>query len=72
MSYADARNTATPLAYSLAQTAELIGLSLGLVRKLVASGELRHRKAGARTLIPRTAIEEYLEGSKGDCKVVLG
>ncbi len=65
MSYSTARNAATPLAYSLAQTAELTGLSLGLVRKLVASGELRHRKAGTRVLIPRTAIEEYLEGPKG-------
>lgn len=53
------------MALSLAQTAELTGLSLGSIRKLVASGELRHRRAGARVLIPRTAIEEYLEGAKG-------
>lgn len=51
----------TPLAYNIVGAAEQFGLSRNYVRKLLATGELRHRKAGRRILVPRAALEEWLE-----------
>jgi excisionase family DNA binding protein len=53
-------------AYSYVQTADLLGVSLAFVKRLVARGELRHRKVGRRVLIPATSIRNFLSVPETD------
>ena len=48
------------LAYSAKEVAEMLGLSEWKVRELCYHGELRSLKAGHRLLIPKTAVNEFL------------
>ncbi len=50
-----------PLAYSIQDVTEQLGLSRAYVNKLIATGELKARKAGRRVLIPRSALVDWLE-----------
>jgi excisionase family DNA binding protein len=49
------------LAYSIKDVTEQLGLSRAYVNKLIATGELKARKAGRRVLIPRSALVDWLE-----------
>jgi excisionase family DNA binding protein len=53
---------------SVAEAAELLGISEKGVRRLILRGELAHRKLGARVLIPSSAVDAYrtlpAEGSR--------
>lgn len=49
------------LAYSTAEVAAAIGASEGLVKRLLASGEIGSVKLGGRRLIPAAALALALE-----------
>jgi excisionase family DNA binding protein len=44
------------------QVGNLLGVSLPLVDRLLAAGELRHARLGRRILIPREAVDAWLTG----------
>ncbi|MGA7412362.1 MAG: helix-turn-helix domain-containing protein [Bryobacteraceae bacterium] len=46
---------------SLAEVAEMLGISRGKVYDAVRKAELPHRRLGGRILFPRRAIETWLE-----------
>lgn len=50
------------LALSVAEAAELVGLSETSIRRLVAAGTLPRVPHTERVLIPRLALEEYVNG----------
>lgn len=50
------------LTYTIAETAEMLGLSVSTLRRYVRKGELRSVKLGVHPLIPRVAIDEWLAG----------
>ena len=50
-----------PLAYSIQNTAETLGVSTQSVRKLIERGELKIRRVGVRVLIPRIELERFLD-----------
>lgn len=50
------------LAYSIKETIEQTGLSRAYINTLISRGELGHRKAGRRVLIPHAALLKFLEG----------
>lgn len=54
--------SAEKLAFSIADTANKLGLSERSVHRLVAKGELGSIKAGRRRLIPRESIRQLLAG----------
>ncbi len=56
--------SAAALALSIADAAQALSVSPQSVRRLVSTGELRSRRAGARVLIPRTELERFLSGEK--------
>jgi excisionase family DNA binding protein len=50
------------LALTVDEAAEELTLSRITVYRLVKGGDLRARRCGTRILIPRSALDEYLEG----------
>ena len=50
------------LAYSIAEAAEVVGLSERKLRELLMQGEIASRKVGSRRIIPRRALEAWLDG----------
>lgn len=52
------------LAYGIADTAQMLGVSRDVVLRMLARGELEKRKAGARVIIPRSSIEAFLAEEK--------
>jgi excisionase family DNA binding protein len=48
------------LAYSLEETAAVLGVHPNTVKKFVRSGELPSRRLGDRWLIPVAALEDWL------------
>lgn len=50
------------LALSKQEVSSTLGVSISYINALLASGELPHRKAGRRVLIPRAAVVAFLEG----------
>jgi excisionase family DNA binding protein len=48
------------LAYSVSQTAELLGCSDNTVRRMIGSGQLRSVRMCGRVIVPVVAIEELL------------
>lgn len=49
------------LAYSIDETAELLGLSRSLIYRLMDAGQLNYVKAGARRrIIPAESVREFL------------
>lgn len=49
-----------PLLLNILQAAAMLGVSQTTVKALIRRGELVRRKVGARTLIPRTSIENFV------------
>ena len=49
------------LAYSLPEASKALGLSVGMVRKIIRSGKLPARKAGERVLVLATDLKAYVE-----------
>lgn len=47
-------------AYSVAEAAELIGISRSGIYSLCDSGKLRCLRAGQKIVIPREALDDYL------------
>ena len=54
--------TVERLAFSVEETMVALGLSRGTLYSLINTGTLRTVKANGRRLVPRTAIDTYLEG----------
>lgn len=50
------------LAYRPAEVGKLVGLSASEVRQMCHSGVLRHRRRGRAIIIPREAVQEWLNG----------
>ena len=51
-----------PIAYDVRAAAKTLSLSQSKVYQLIASGELYHRRVGKRILIPRKALDAFMEG----------
>jgi excisionase family DNA binding protein len=49
-----------PLTYTVAETAELLGISRGLAYELARTNRLPHLRLGGRIVIPRPAVERLL------------
>ncbi|CUJ83711.1 hypothetical protein RUE5091_00139 [Ruegeria denitrificans] len=58
-----------PLFISMAQYAQRMGVSEGLVRKQVAAGQVRHIKRGRRTLIPHDEPERHYQEALDSLKI---
>ena len=54
------QHTYTRLAYSIGESAGLLGVSRGLLYRLLARGELRAVRIGARQRIAATELERLL------------
>jgi excisionase family DNA binding protein len=50
----------------MAEAAELLSLSYGQVKRLVASGELHSVKSGRLRRIPARAIDDYVAALEAD------
>lgn len=50
-----------PLAYDYAGAAEALGISVSMLHKLVARGELTPKRVGRRCLFPVTLLESFLD-----------
>jgi excisionase family DNA binding protein len=48
-------------AFTVAEVAERIGLSVVQLRRVIDRGEMRVRRVGRRVLIPASALREFLE-----------
>jgi excisionase family DNA binding protein len=48
-------------ALSVAMVAETLGISRSMVHKLIRLGELRSVKAGTRTLVTPSDVDEFIE-----------
>lgn len=53
-------NTVAPLAYSPADAATRLGVSLRKIYEMLATGELRSAKLGKRRLIPDAELQRVL------------
>ncbi|HKY49706.1 MAG TPA: helix-turn-helix domain-containing protein [Candidatus Limnocylindria bacterium] len=51
-----------PFAYNVREAAKTLSLSESKVYQLIASGELYHRRVGKRILVPRKALDAFMEG----------
>ena len=52
------------LTFTVEEAAGLLGISRGLAYQLVQRGQLPHLRLGHRIVIPRRALEEFLDGGK--------
>ena len=52
----------SPLLLSRNETARLLNISLRTLEKMLAVGELPHRRLGRRILIPRSSVEQFALG----------
>jgi excisionase family DNA binding protein len=52
-----------PDVLTFAQVQVILGVGKATLSDLLASGEIRHRRAGKRILIPKTRVVAYLNGS---------
>lgn len=50
------------LAYSVQESAVLLSVSDDTVRRMIADGDLRARKARGRVIVPREELESFLHG----------
>ena len=60
MTAIDAAQNSVAFAYSVVETAKLMGVSRSKIYELFDTGDLAHLKIGLRTLIERTEIERFL------------
>jgi excisionase family DNA binding protein len=51
-----------PIALTVREAAQSLGLSESKMYELVSSGEVYSRRVGTRILIPRRALEAFLQG----------
>jgi excisionase family DNA binding protein len=51
------------LAFNPVEAGEALGISRTQIYRLVKAGDLRARRCGSRILIPRKALEAYLDAS---------
>ena len=49
-----------PIAVSKLEAAQMLGVSLRTIERLIALKELQVRRLGRRVLIPRTSLENFL------------
>ncbi|GEM_PF-1131410 len=59
--YRDEPSGLERLAYRVKEAAEVLAISRSRFYELVAAGEIRALKDGARTLIRRSELEDYLD-----------
>ncbi len=61
-------DTRTPLAYTVAEIAELLpgNISRDRVRRLIRTGRLRARLIGKTYVVPAQALQDYLDGDLND------
>jgi excisionase family DNA binding protein len=52
------------IAISPQEAADILGVSLPTVRKLLFTGRIRFARAGRRILIPVSALEAFLNGEE--------
>ena len=52
---------ASRFAFSVAESAKMLGLGRTKMVQLVAEDQIRHIRVGRRVLIPRSALEEFLD-----------
>jgi excisionase family DNA binding protein len=50
------------LAYNLAKAAKVIGVSKPTLSRMLKEGLINHRRVGSRVIIPKIAIEQFLQG----------
>lgn len=55
-----------PLALTVCQVADLLGVSKNTAYTLVRSGQLRSVRVGRQIRVPRSALENYLNGTAPD------
>ena len=53
------------LAYGPLEAARMIGVSKTIMYEMLHAGEIKARRQGRRWIVPRSALEEYLEGAVG-------
>lgn len=53
----------TPIAYTAAQAAARLQLSVTEVYRMCRRGQLKHRRVGRRVLISVKAVDEFIEGA---------
>ena len=51
-----------PYAHSIDDACKMIGIKKSMMYELVAKGEIKAKKIGARTVIPDESLREYLAG----------
>ncbi len=51
-----------PLLYGVAEAAEMLGIGRTNAYYLITDGKIRSVKIGARRLVPREALEEFVAG----------
>lgn len=54
-------NTVPPLAYTVHEVAQALRVSARTVRNLLREGQLVRRKIGARTVVPVSSVEAFLQ-----------
>lgn len=69
----DTSRTLTPIAISVSEAAQLLGVSRPKIYQLMQQEHLPSFKAGTRTLIPVAALHEWVaaqaaKGGNGSCK----
>jgi len=55
-----AEQTTSPIAITKQEAAQMLGVSLRTIDRLIALKELQVRRLGRRVLIPRTALESLM------------
>jgi excisionase family DNA binding protein len=53
------------LAVSIAEAAQMVGMSVGYVRNEIASGRLKVARLGRRVLVRRDDLGRYLDAATG-------
>jgi excisionase family DNA binding protein len=56
------------LTFSVKEAAQLLGLSKNSAYQGILTGEIPHIKIGKRILIPRNALERFLNGYENEAK----
>ena len=56
----------SPVLLSISQTCEITGLGRTKLYEEIRTGRLRSVKVGARRLVPRVAIDEWISGLPSD------
>lgn len=57
------------LAFSIQEAAACLGVHPLTVRGAITRGDLRTIRLGRRVLIPRSAVEDFLDGKRPDAMV---